>query len=77
MSFESLIGPLAPGLWGATTERAPQRLSEALAAILCSVLNRFQIGTHSIFVGRVEDAETDPSTLPLLYANRRFTTITP
>jgi flavin reductase (DIM6/NTAB) family NADH-FMN oxidoreductase RutF len=70
---EDRFGTAEP--WGDTPNDAPPALSGALASILCSVRDRVETGTHSIFVGCVEDAKANPSQLPLIYANRKFSTI--
>jgi flavin reductase (DIM6/NTAB) family NADH-FMN oxidoreductase RutF len=63
------------GIWEKCEAGIPARLAGALASALCVLHRRFEIGTHSIFIGRVEDVHTDTARRPLIYANRQFMTL--
>ena len=63
------------GIWEGCEPGMPGRLAGALASALCVLHQRFEIGTHSIFIGRVEEVHTDTARRPLIYANRQFTTL--
>jgi len=48
-------------------------LDGAIAAIECEVVERFEVGDHLLYVGRVEATEVaNPTELPLLYLRRRY-----
>ncbi len=48
-------------------------LAGAIAAIECEVLDRFAVGDHFLYVGRVEALALDePDAPPLLYHRRRY-----
>jgi flavin reductase (DIM6/NTAB) family NADH-FMN oxidoreductase RutF len=57
--------------WEVGCERPP-RLIEAQASILCRRTDHHRFGTHSIFIGVVEEAEFRPSVDPLVYVDRRY-----
>ena len=48
-------------------------LADAQAAILCRSDAHFEYGTHSIFVGKVEDVRTHGVIDPLVYIDGRYT----
>ncbi len=48
------------------------RLTEALAAFDCRLLNATEIGTHLVLYGSVEHVSISPEGSPLLYARRRY-----
>ncbi|BAQ49981.1 MULTISPECIES: flavin reductase family protein [Methylobacterium] len=64
--FEGLACTQAPG--GAPI------LAEALASFDCVLEAEHRYGTHSVFIGRVLSAATDPTRPPLLYLDGRFGT---
>ena len=55
------------GDWRDDAPRGP-RLTEALASIGCALSDAIERGSHSIFIGAVEDVATH-DVRPLLYAN--------
>ncbi len=57
--------------WHLDCERPP-RLAEAQAALLCRRIDHHQFGTHSIFIGVVEEAVVREEVDPLLYLNGQF-----
>jgi len=50
----------------------PPRLRDAQASILCRRIDHHRFGTHSIFIGLVEDVVTRTEIDPLLYVDGRF-----
>ena len=50
----------------------PPRLADAQAAILCRRIRHFPYGTHSIFVGEVEEVKVRGDVDPLLYVDGRY-----
>ena len=57
--------------WDLDCSGAP-RLLEAQASILCRRTDHHQFGTHSIFIGVVEEVFTRPEVDPLLYLDGRY-----
>jgi flavin reductase (DIM6/NTAB) family NADH-FMN oxidoreductase RutF len=57
--------------WQVDCDRPP-RLAEAQAAILCRRIRHFPYGTHSIFVGEVEDVAVREDVDPLVYVDGRY-----
>lgn len=51
---------------------APPRLAEAQASFLCRRTDHHQFGTHSIFIGVVEQVALRPDIDPLLYLDGRY-----
>ena len=50
----------------------PPRLLDAQAALLCRRIDHHQFGTHSIFIGVVEEAIARDDVHPLLYLDGRY-----
>jgi flavin reductase len=50
----------------------PPRLLHAQASILCRRTDHHQFGTHSIFIGVVEDVVVRPEIDPLIYLDGRY-----
>lgn len=50
----------------------PPRLKGAQASFLCRRIELHQFGTHSIFIGLVEDVAVRDDIAPLLYVDGRF-----
>jgi flavin reductase len=50
----------------------PPRLRGAQATILCRRIDHHRFGTHSIFIGLVEEVATRSEVDPLLYVDGRF-----
>ena len=50
----------------------PPRLRDAQASILCRRIDHHRFGTHSIFIGLVEDVAMREEIDPLVYLNGRF-----
>lgn len=59
------------GGWDVDRDRPPT-LADAQAAILCRRIRHFPYGTHSIFVGEVEEVSVRPDVDPLLYVNGHY-----
>ena len=57
--------------WTEITTGAPA-LSDARVAVDCTVANRVDAGTHSVFFGRVEGVRHRPDTAPLAYHDRAY-----
>lgn len=57
--------------WHLDCDRPP-RLIHAQASILCRRIDHHQFGTHSIFIGVVEDVVVRNDTHPLLYLDGRY-----
>ncbi len=57
--------------WALDCERPP-RLTEAQASLLCRRIDHHPFGTHSIFIGVVEDAVVRGEVDPLLYLNGQY-----
>ena len=53
----------------------PPRLLDAQAAIRCRRIDSHAFGTHSIFIGLVEDVQVRDDAHPLLYLNGRYSSI--
>ena len=50
----------------------PPRLADAQAAFLCRRIDHHQFGTHSIFIGVVEEVMMRPEVAPLVYLNGEY-----
>jgi flavin reductase (DIM6/NTAB) family NADH-FMN oxidoreductase RutF len=50
----------------------PPRLADAQAAILCRRIQHFPYGTHSIFIGQVEEVAARADVDPLVYVDGRY-----
>lgn len=50
-------------------EDAPPRLIDAQSSLLCRRIDCHQFGTHSIFIGVIEDVQVREDVSPLLYWN--------
>lgn len=50
----------------------PPRLIDAQASVLCRRIDHHQFGTHSIFIGVIEDVCVRDDVSPLLYWNGRY-----
>jgi flavin reductase len=57
--------------WHVDCDRPP-RLAEAQASFLCRRTDHHQFGTHSIFIGVVEDVVVRPEVDPLVYLDGRY-----
>ena len=57
--------------WHLDCERPP-RLVDAQASILCRRIDHHQFGTHSIFIGVVEDVVVRPEVDPLVYLDGKY-----
>ena len=60
------------------TPSGPLRLATALAAIECKVVEAFEYGTHTLFLGEVVDVQLAAleKTDPLVHMNRSFHALT-
>ncbi len=57
--------------WQLDCERPP-RLADAQASLLCRRIDHHQFGTHSIFIGVVENERVRGEVDPLLYLNGQY-----
>jgi len=57
--------------WHLDCDRPP-RLLDAQASILCRRIDHHQFGTHSIFIGVVEDVVLRPEVDPLVYLDGKY-----
>lgn len=57
--------------WDLASARPP-RLADAQAWLLCRRTDHHQFGTHSIFIGVVEDVEVREDVHPLVYLDGRY-----
>lgn len=62
--------------WHLDCERPP-RLVDAQASILCRRIDHHQFGTHSIFIGVVEDVVVRDQIDPLVYLNGNYASARP
>ncbi len=59
--------------WHMDCERPP-RLVDAQASVLCRRIDHHQFGTHSIFIGVVEDVVVRADIEPLIYLDGKYRT---
>lgn len=52
-------------------------LQDAQASLICDTCERFEYGTHSIFVGRVMDIRLAEPVAPLIYVNAAYAAVAP
>jgi flavin reductase (DIM6/NTAB) family NADH-FMN oxidoreductase RutF len=57
--------------WTVDCERPP-RLVDAQASLLCRRIDHHRFGTHSIFIGQVEEVALREGVDPLVYVNGRY-----
>lgn len=57
--------------WEVESKRPP-RLAEAQATLICRRIDHHRFGTHSIFIGVVEDVALRGQVAPLVYLNGRY-----
>lgn len=57
--------------WTVDCERPP-RLVDAQASLLCRRIDHHRFGTHSIFIGQVEDVVVREGVDPLVYLNGKY-----
>ena len=57
--------------WKVDCDRPP-RLADAQAAILCRRIHHHPFGTHSIFIGQVEEVVVRDEVDPLVYVDGRY-----
>lgn len=57
--------------WTVDCERPP-RLVDAQAALLCRRIDHHRFGTHSIFIGQVEEVVLREEVAPLVYLNGKY-----
>jgi flavin reductase (DIM6/NTAB) family NADH-FMN oxidoreductase RutF len=57
--------------WHLDCDRPP-RLADAQASLLCRRIDHHQFGTHSIFIGVVEEAVVRPEVDPLVYLDGSY-----
>ena len=50
----------------------PPRLADAQAAMLCRRIDHHRFGTHSIFIGQVEEVIVRPEAQPLIYCDGAY-----
>ncbi len=54
----------------------PPRLSDAQASLICRRIDHHRFGTHSIFIGVVEDVRVRDDGNPLVYLDGRYGSVT-
>jgi flavin reductase len=54
------------------SDHLPPRLIDAQASVLCRRIDSHQFGTHSIFIGVIEDVAVRDDVSPLLYWNGQY-----
>jgi flavin reductase len=59
------------------SEDLPPRLIGAQSSILCRRIDHHQFGTHSIFIGVIEDVAVREDVSPLLYWDGRYGAVDP
>ena len=59
------------GGWTVDCERPP-RLLDAQASFLCRRIDHHRFGTHSIFIGQVEEVTYKDDVHPLVYVNGKY-----
>ncbi|MEM7800223.1 MAG: flavin reductase family protein, partial [Chloroflexota bacterium] len=60
------------GEWGTATTGAPVLLN-GLAWLDCSVHSRVQAGSHTVYIGKVQESSVvEPDQNPLVYWNRKY-----
>jgi flavin reductase len=57
--------------WTVDCERPP-RLVDAQASLLCRRIDHHRFGTHSIFIGQVEEVTMRDEVAPLVYVDGRY-----
>lgn len=62
------------GLWS-NWESGHPRLAGSVATMDCTMLGAIETGTHVLFAGGVVDSEHTPERRPLIWHDRRYTTI--
>lgn len=62
------------GNWGATADGVPY-LKDCQASIACVNEKSVDYGTHTIFIGRVNEVHLDGTVDPLVYVDGRYTTV--
>lgn len=70
-AFLKDVERFAAGRWKTATTGAPV-LEDALAWLDCRQHARVDAGSHTIFVGEVQESATRPEARPLLYWNRGY-----
>lgn len=75
-AFEKDENRFAAGDWGTAVTGAPV-LNDALAWLDCTVESRHPAGTHTIYLGRVEESRVPrPDESPLIYWDRNYRMLT-
>lgn len=64
------------GSWNANADGVPY-LANAQASVICRQDGRFEYGTHSVFIGRIEQIFIGSTVSPLVYVDGAYTTLTP
>jgi flavin reductase (DIM6/NTAB) family NADH-FMN oxidoreductase RutF len=65
------------GLGLVTAQTGSPLLSDAIGWLDCVVVATFDTTTHTVFIGEVVFAQTDPNRSPLVYHNRSYHVLTP
>lgn len=63
----------ARGNWRSSAEGIPY-LADAQSVILCRQDGKFSYGTHTIFIGRIQQIHNGDAISPLVYLDGRYTT---
>ncbi|SDH71354.1 flavin reductase family protein [Pseudomonas panipatensis] len=66
-------GRFASGDWQTSAGGVPY-LADAQATLLCRQDGRFSYGTHTVFIGLIQEIRHTPEITPLIYVNGTYTT---
>lgn len=64
------------GRWGASENGVP-RLEDGVASILCQKDGHYDYGSHTIFIGKVQDIQVSDVVNPLLYVDGGYASSSP
>lgn len=73
--FDPTVTDRFEGISFNTAETGSPLLPGAVVWLDCVVVNSIQTGTHTIFIGEVIFAQTNPDRAPLVYHNRKYHTL--
>lgn len=65
------------GSWNANGEDGTPYLTTAQASVICSQDGAFDYGTHTVFIGRIQEVQVGETVSPLVYVDGAYTTSTP
>ncbi|HYD62891.1 MAG TPA: flavin reductase family protein [Noviherbaspirillum sp.] len=64
------------GNWSENAAGMPY-LTDAQASVMCRQDGQFEYGTHTVFIGRIEEIVVGETVSPLVYVDGTYTTSTP